>query len=215
MSDTKLPLLKIEGLEDSKRKSLEPNTSSFSVKTESKIHKGKILPLVAEEDPFLKRVSDRYDFENKYIDPITLTQSLIVSMRAYGGVGLSAIQVGYPLRVFVVGYEDQNQVFFNPEIISMSTNTAKMKEGCISYPFCFAMVERPEKIRIRFQDEKAEWHEKDFSGYTARIIQHEYDHLDGITLPDKVAKLTWKLLKDKSRKLYRKAVKQEARKQST
>lgn len=212
--DTKLPFLKIEGLDDT-NKALDQKTSIFSVKTEEKAHRGKVLPLLAEEDPFLKTTSNLFDFQNAPMQPITLTQSLIASMRAYGGVGLSAIQVGYPLRVFVVGYEDQNQVFFNPEIISMSTDTTKMKEGCISYPFCYALVERPERIRIRFQDEKGDWHEKDFSGYTARIIQHEYDHLDGITLPDKVAKLTWKLLKEKSRKLYQKAVKQEARKKIT
>ena len=207
-----IPYLKVEGL--SKEIGIQqPNTSVFSVKTETKVHKAKILPLIAEDDPFLKTVSKKFDFDDKYIDPISLTQSLIASMRAYGGVGLSAIQVGYSLRVFVVGYENENQVFFNPEIISTSENTVKMKEGCISYPFCFTLVERPEKIRIRFQNEKAEWHEKEFSGYTARIIQHEYDHLDGITLPDKVSNLTWKSLKQKSRKLYAKAVKMEARKQ--
>lgn len=209
--ETKLPYLKIEGLNDD-RKTVEANSSSFLVKTETKIHKGKILPLIDEEDPFLMQTSQKFDFENPPMNPISFTQSLIASMRAYGGVGLSAVQVGYALNVFVVGYEDQNQVFFNPEIISTSTEMSKMKEGCISYPFCFALIKRPDKIRIRFQDENAQWHEKDFSGYTARIIQHEYDHLYGITLKTHVSKLTWKLLKDKSRKLYQKALKQERRK---
>lgn len=218
METTKLPFLKIEGIGDvnkTVKSHSETNASTFSIKTDAKLYKGKILPLIAEDDPFLKQTCEKYDFDNKFISPITLAQSLILSMKAYGGVGLSAIQVGYPLRVFVVGYEDQNQVFFNPEIVSTSVEKTKMKEGCISYPFCYALVERPEKIRIRFQNEKAEWQEKDFSGYTARIIQHEYDHLDGITLPDKVSSVTWKLIKDRGNKHFKKALRQEKKKSRT
>jgi peptide deformylase len=204
------PVIKIEGLSEIGKPSLP---TVLTVKTEAKAHVGSIQKVLDEDDPMLKSISETFDFNNpRFMHPISLAQSLIMSMKAYGGVGLAAIQVGMPIRVFVVGYEEQTQVFFNPEIIAASIEKTKMKEGCISFPFCFTTVERSDKIRIRFQNQEGEWKEEDYSGYTARIIQHEYDHLDGITLRDKVGKLSWKLIKDRSKALYKKAMKDQYRK---
>lgn len=205
------PVIKIEGLEPVGSR---PVPTNLTIKTEALAHRGSVQKLLAEDDPQLKSVSESFDFENpRFGHPISIAQSLIMSMRAYGGVGLSAIQIGLPVRVFCIGYQNQNQVFFNPVIGEYSEEKDKMKEGCISFPFCFAVVERSKWIRISWQNEKGEKQEEVFSGYTARIIQHEYDHMDGITLPDKVSKLMWKMLKEKSRGLYKKAVKMEARRQ--
>lgn len=201
MSDT--VKLKIEG-------DVRPKVSAdkLVVKTENKAYQIKLLPVLPDDDPMLTRVSEPYNFENPSpMNPIALAQTLIHCMKTYGGVGLSAIQLGIPVRVFSVGYEDQNQVFFNPKIIERSTETSKMKEGCISYPFCYVLVERPNDIVIQWQDFEGKFHEGSFSGYTARVIQHEYDHLDGIVLPSKVSKLTWKMAKEKSHGYLKKAIK--------
>lgn len=196
--------LKIEG-------NIGPKISKdrLVVKTEAKAYQIKLLPVLPDDDPRLLEVSKPYDFGESHgvMSPITLAQTLIHCMRTYGGIGLSAIQIGIPLRVFSVGYEDQNQVFFNPKIIKTSIETSKMKEGCISFPFCYVMVERPNDITVQWQDYEGKHHEGSFSGYTARVIQHEYDHLDGIVLPSKVSKLTWKMAKEKSHALYKKALK--------
>lgn len=212
MEELKTPTLKIEGLDAGTTK-VVPDV--IRIKTEEQAQSGQMLRPLAEDDPALKKVSLAYDFEKpEFGHPVNLAQTLIRNMRAYGGVGLSAIQIGIPVRVFSIGYGNQNQVFFNPEIIALSATRDKMKEGCISFPFCYAVVERSTHIRLRWQNEKADWQEGDFSGYTARIIQHEYDHLEGITLQEKVGKLTWKLLKEKARGLYKKALKQENRKKA-
>ena len=203
------PTIKIEGLTPG---APLPKPEIFKIKTDAQAFQGTVRALLAENDPLLKSVSEPFDFENpRFGHPISIAQSLIMSMRAYGGVGIAAIQVGMPVRVLAVGYGEQNQVFFNPEIIAISAEKSKAKEGCISFPFCFTLVERAERIRVKFQNEKGETKESDFSGYTARILQHEIDHLDGICLPDKVSELTWKLIKDKSRGLYKKALKMEKR----
>ena len=207
------PTIKIEGLMP--RVGSRPVTDTFRIKTEVMAHTGTIQKILAEDDPLLSSISEIFDFENpKFMHPISLTQSLIMSMRAYGCVGLAAVQVGMPVRVFVVGFEQQNQVFFNPEILARSPEKSKTKEGCISFPFCFVNVERANAIRIKYQNEEGVWHETDYSGYTARIIQHEYDHLDGKTLKDHTSNFTWKLVKEKSRGLYKKAVKLERQKRN-
>lgn len=195
--------LKIEG-----DVGLKAPSNVFSVKTEQKAYKVKLLPVIPDDDPRLLETSEPYDFEKQSpMSPVALAQTLIHCMKSYGGIGLSAIQIGIPVRVFSVGYEDQNQVFFNPKIIKQGVETSRMKEGCISYPFCYVMVERSNDITIQWQDFEGKHHEGSFSGYTARVIQHEYDHLDGIVLPSKVAKLTWKMAKDKSHALHKKALK--------
>lgn len=202
MSDNTVKL-KIEG-------NLGPLVSKdkLIIKTEERAYKVKLLPVLPDDDPRLLAPSDPYDFDKQFpMSPVALAQTLIHCMKSYGGIGLSAIQLGLPVRVFSVGYEDQNQVFFNPKIIKQSVETSKMKEGCISYPFCYVMVERSNDITIQWQDHEGKHHEGSFSGYTARVIQHEYDHLDGIVLPSKVSKLTWKMAKEKSHGFHKKALK--------
>lgn len=211
--ERKVPTLIIDGLEGLGVSPMKaPDASIFKIKTEAIAHKGSIQQLAPEDDPILKKVCEPFDFVSpKYGHPISIAQSLIMSMRAYGGVGLAAAQIGMPVRVFAIGYEKQNQVFFNPVIKEYSESKNKGKEGCISFPFCYAVVERSDWIRIAWQNEKGEPQEEVFSGYTARIIQHEYDHMNGICLPDKVSKLMWKALKEKSRGLYKKALKMQKR----
>ena len=203
--ELKAPILKIEG-----DALLPKRDATLTFKTETLAHSGQLLRPLHEDDVALTKESRPYNFENpEFMHPISLAQTLIRCMREYGGVGLSAIQIGMPIRVFSIGFEKENQVFFNPEIIATGVELAKMKEGCISFPFCAVIVERPTHIRARWQNEEGEVKEGDFSGYTARIFQHELDHLNGITIRDKISKLTWKLTKQRAAGLYKRVVREQ------
>ncbi|MGE4587893.1 MAG: peptide deformylase, partial [Mangrovibacterium sp.] len=123
------------------------------------------------------------------------------------GVGLAAPQVGLSLRIFVAdatmnadeepALKDFKKVFVNPEILERYGNSCTMNEGCLSLPDIHEDVIRPESVRIRYRDENMEEHVNEFSGFAARIIQHEYDHLDGILLIDHLIPLKKRMLKSK------------------
>ena len=119
-------------------------------------------------------------------------QDLIDSMEHYQGVGLSANQIGITERVFIM-YEDVNTrnilTCFNPNIIETSKEQILMDEGCLTYPGVWLKVKRPIAIKVEFEDEKGEKHEREFQGLTSRIFQHEYDHMQGTDFTQKVSKL--------------------------
>ena len=119
-------------------------------------------------------------------------QDLIDSMEHYQGVGLSANQIGIPERVFIM-YEDVNTrkilTSFNPKILELSKEQILMDEGCLTYPGIWLKVKRPIAIKVEFEDEKGEKHEREFQGLTSRIFQHEYDHMEGTDFTHKVSRL--------------------------
>ena len=96
------------------------------------------------------------------------------------GIGLAANQVGIPYRVFAMRGAPENFVCFNPKIIQPSEMTVTLEEGCLTYPGLIVKVKRPQHIRVRFQTPNGETLTKQFTGMTARIFQHEIDHLDGV-----------------------------------
>jgi peptide deformylase len=102
------------------------------------------------------------------------------------GVGLSAVQVGYMKKLFVVRYQGLNQIFINPEILGYSVDTDIMEEGCLTYPGQSNEIRRSISIEIRYTNDIGKSVTKIFTGFVARIIQHEYDHLNGISCMDKV-----------------------------
>jgi len=119
-------------------------------------------------------------------------QDLIDSMEHYQGVGLSANQIGITERVFIM-YEDVNTrkilTCFNPKIIETSKEQILIDEGCLTYPGVWLKVKRPIAIKVEFEDENGEKHEREFQGLTSRIFQHEYDHMQGTDFTQKVSKL--------------------------
>ena len=119
-------------------------------------------------------------------------QDLIDSMEHYQGVGLSANQIGVAERVFIM-YEDVNTrkilTCFNPNIIETSKEQILIDEGCLTYPGVWLKVKRPIAIKVEFEDEKGEKHEREFQGLTSRIFQHEYDHMQGTDFTQKVSRL--------------------------
>lgn len=123
------------------------------------------------------------------------TRRLVVdmfdSMRGSDGIGLSAPQLGVLQRIIVAEYKEakppiSKTVIINPEITWNSKQTELGEEGCLSFPNLYGMVRRPEKIKYRGLDERDNQIEGKATGLLARIIQHEYDHLDGVLFIDKV-----------------------------
>lgn len=96
------------------------------------------------------------------------------------GVGLAAPQIGIPTKAFAVKRDGIINVFFNPEITSKSLETETAIEGCLSYPNIWKDIERHTWIQLKYTDENGVAKNETFIGFTARIIQHEYDHLQGV-----------------------------------
>lgn len=142
--------------------------------------------LISEDDPILYNSVDSFLFNGK-IDPIELSERMIETVKLHRAYGLAAPQCGLNERVFVMGAESEYIVAFNPEIVSVSKETIHMEEGCLSFPFLVLTITRPKEINVKYQNEKGEFIHKTFSGISARIFQHELDHLNGITF-NKIAK---------------------------
>lgn len=136
-------------------------------------------PLVSSNDPILKEEAEDFDFQNPPVNPVELYQKLSSTMVREGGLGLSANQCGLPYRAFVMTGENITGVF-NPKIVDQSNETIVLDEGCLSYPNLFIRIKRPRKIKVRYQTPIGEVVTEVYDGITARIFQHELDHLDGI-----------------------------------
>ena len=131
---------------------------------------------------------EQFDFNNPQIDPVDLSQSMVKLMRKEMGYGLSANQVGLPLKVFVLDGEPAYAVF-NPRITYFGEEEILLEEGCLSYPGLTIKIKRPRFLRARFQDPYGDFVTKQFDGITSRVFQHEYDHLQGVDFTRKVSKL--------------------------
>ena len=159
-----------------------------------------ILKIVQEHDPSLKTPCVSFEFIDPKVNPIWLASTMFSTMFKNGGVGLSANQVGHPWRVFVMGIDDNNkQVFFNPTIVSRSDDNEDAVEGCLSFPHLYLSVNRPKSVTIRYQHVNGEFREETYTGTTARIICHEMDHLDGITMADKVSRMSLYIARNKQK----------------
>jgi peptide deformylase len=136
-----------------------------------------------------------------------LVREMFVTMEAEDGVGLAAPQVGRSIRLFVVKADDHvERAFINPQIIATSQEVCSYEEGCLSIPKMYEDVIRPERITVQARNEKGRRFTLEAEGFLARVIQHEYDHLDGILFIDRIA--TEKKLKIEQ-KFLKKAEKKE------
>ena len=150
-----------------------------------------ILPIVTYNDPILREKTQEVDSRTEVID--RFLEDLIETMYYSNGLGLAAPQVGSSHRIFVFDpdpmLEDDEEklgliVCINPMIIEQSSQQVSMDEGCLSIPDVKDMVKRAETITLQYLDEHFVEHTRNFSGWPARIILHEYDHLDGILFID-------------------------------
>lgn len=135
----------------------------------------------------LERCKD-FDFVFPPFDPIEFSKELVKTMYEKNGLGIAANQVGVPYRIFAMRGSPENFVIFNPKIVWESDKQVVLEEGCLSYPGLVVKIKRPEFVRVRFNTPNGETLTKQFIGMTARIFQHEYDHLEGNRFYDKANK---------------------------
>lgn len=172
-----------------------------------------ILPIVAYGHPVLRKIAE--DIDETYPGIEKLISDMWETMYASHGVGLAAPQINKPIRVFVLdsaqvfeSQEDEEkdefpdapgikQVFINPHIIDLTGDEWSYEEGCLSIPKIREDVYRPESVTVEYLDENFKPHTKTFNGLTARILQHEYDHLEGKLFIDYLKPLKKTLIKRK------------------
>jgi peptide deformylase len=137
------------------------------------------------DDRYLLEECEDFDFKDPPFDPVQFSQTLVKFMYENNGLGLAANQVGVPYRIFAMRAYPENFVCFNPKIVQGSEKTVTLEEGCLSYPGLIVKVKRSEFVRVRFQTPNGDTMTKQFIGMTARVFQHEYDHLQGERFFDK------------------------------
>jgi len=162
-----------------------------------------IYPIVAYGDPVLRKKGATITPD--FVGLQELIANMYETMYASHGVGLAAPQIGKSLNMFVIdaaSFEDEKypqfkKVFINAEILEEEGDKWEFEEGCLSIPHIRENVKRHQTLRIRYQDEKFNTHEETYDGIVARIIQHEYDHIQGVLFIDHLSELKKRLLKNK------------------
>ncbi len=164
-----------------------------------------IYPILAYGDNILRKEAEDYPQDSK--DLTELVENMFETMYSANGVGLAAPQIGLSHRIFVIdstqmGDEEEKskgvkRAFINPEILDEYGNEWDFEEGCLSIPDVHGDIIRPEKLTIKYFDELWTPHEEEFDELTARVIQHEYDHLDGVLFTDYIKGLKKQMLRAK------------------
>lgn len=154
-----------------------------------------ILPIYLYGEAALRKPTGEID--KSYPELKTLIDNMFETLTNAEGCGLAAPQVGKSIRLFVVDgtelgedYPDCvnfKQVFINPQIVEESNETSTYSEGCLSLPGISENVVRPKTIKVRYQDADFNWHEETFTDFRARIVQHEYDHLEAHVFTDRIS----------------------------
>lgn len=173
------------------------------MQTKFEKEKSMIYPIVAYGDPVLKKKA--VEIKKDYPKLDQLIANMFATMYDSSGVGLAAPQIGLSIRLFIIDgspFEDDEvkdfkQIFINAIIKEESGELWKFNEGCLSIPSVREDVKRKEEVYIEFYDENWKLHKKTFTGLCARIIQHEYDHTEGILFTDRISPLRKRLLKNK------------------
>ena len=162
-----------------------------------------ILPIVAYGDPVLKKRAETITADYPGLEE--LIDNMYETMYKSKGVGLAAPQVGVSIRLFITDgapFDEEEvlkfkEVFINPVLLDEDGEPWKFNEGCLSIPTVREDVRRKERIQLEYYDRNWKKHKRFFSGLAARIIQHEYDHVDGILFTDRISPLRKRLLKNK------------------
>lgn len=145
-----------------------------------------------------------------------ITNAMEKEMVRYGGIGLSANQIGLPFRMFVMGghpliEEGKVRQCWNPEILERSDETILMKEGCLTFPWLFLDIKRPKWVKVKYENNEKETVEEYLHGHPARIYQHEFDHMEGIQFTSLVGKLKLERAEKKRKKDIKNAARDKAK----
>ncbi len=164
-----------------------------------------IYPIYIYGHPVLRKTAE--DIPLDYPDLQQLIDDMYETMFHADGVGLAAPQIGLPIRVVTIGldvlsdeypeYKDFKRAYINPHIIETAGEEVIMEEGCLSVPGIHESVKRPSKIRVTYLDEQMQEHDEWVEGFLARVMQHEFDHLEGHVFVDRVSPIRRQLLKSK------------------
>lgn len=157
------------------------------------------MNLVKYNEDIIRRTPKEYEFTTEEA-ATELGDKLFDVMVSFRGVGLSATQIGIDAKMFVMGTKDTRMYVFNPEIISQSTQTNLLDEGCLTYPGLFVAIKRPANVVVSYTNEKNEKVVRELSGLSSRIFQHEYDHMVGKTFLDLASPLKLQLALKKAKK---------------
>ena len=169
-----------------------------------------ILPIYIYGQPVLRKVSE--DITPDYPELKQLISDMWETLFQSEGIGLAAPQIGRDIRLVVIDldplaedmpeYKDFRKVYINAHIVEYDeTSTTTSEEGCLSLPAIHEKVTRPARIRVQWMDENFEAHDEWIEGYLARVMQHEFDHLDGKMFIDRVSPLRRQLIKSKLKSL--------------
>lgn len=169
-----------------------------------------ILPIYIYGQPVLRKVAE--DITPEYPQLKELISDMWETLAESEGIGLAAPQIGKSIRLVVIDldvlsddlpeYKGFRHVYINPHIVEYDeTKTDTSEEGCLSLPAIHEKVERPTRIHVEWDDESFQHHDEWIEGYLARVMQHEFDHLDGKMFVDRISPLRKQLIKSKLRAL--------------
>lgn len=164
-----------------------------------------ILPIYLYGQPVLRKVAE--DITPDYPELKSLIESMFETMHQAEGIGLAAPQIGLAIRLVVVDldvlsddypeFKDFSRVYINAHIVETSDETYTMEEGCLSLPGIHEKVTRPSRIHVKYLDENFVEHDEWVDGYLARVMQHEFDHLEGKVFADRISMLRRQMNKTK------------------
>lgn len=165
-----------------------------------------ILPIYTYGQSVLRKETE--EITSDYPNLKELIANMFETMFKSEGIGLAAPQVGLPIRLAVISldvlkedfpeYKDFNKVYINPHIVEVDNEkTESMEEGCLSIPGIHEPVRRPTRIHVKYMDEEFNEHDEWVDGYLARVMQHEFDHLDGKVFTDRISPLRKQMIKGK------------------
>ncbi len=173
-----------------------------------------IYPIHLYGHPILRKESK--EISPEYPQLKTLIDDMFATLTKAGGVGLAAPQIGLAIRLFIIDldpfkdehpeYKGVKKVLINPEFLEKSEETEIIEEGCLSLPEINEKVERPRRIKIRYYDEHFKEHIEEHDGWMARVIQHEYDHIDTHLFIDHISPLRRRMIKGKLNAIQKRKV---------
>jgi len=182
-----------------------PNTTYEFKKDDSELSLRKI-DLLPDDHPVLHQEPLTWIFDPPQADPKLMYDIMLENMVYHHGLGLSANQIGMPVKVFAMRIDESDNaiVCFNPEILEESEEMVTMEEGCLSFPLLYLKKRRPEKLTIKYQNVDGDFIETKFEGLAARVFHHEMDHMKGKTFLDGVSQIFLQSARKKQKKLLRK-----------
>jgi peptide deformylase len=187
-----------------------PNTKYEFKGTDDEITLRK-LDLLPEDHPVLHQEPLTWIFDPPQADPKLMYDIMLENMVYHHGLGLSANQIGMPVKVFAMRTDESDNaiVCFNPEIQEESKELVMMTEGCLSFPSLYLNKRRPKEVTVRYQNADGNFIETAFAGLAARVFHHEMDHMEGKTFLDGVSKILLQSARKKQKNINKKIKKED------